>query len=119
MGTIELKGMEFFAYHGFYDEERKIGNKYNVDLTVLADLHEAAQRDRLSSTINYETLYKIVHARMQVPSKLLEHIAAQIGEEIMAHFGTVSEVSVRVSKFNPPIGGVCHSASVTIHQKRT
>ena len=29
MGQIALEGMEFFAYHGHFDEEQKIGNKYS------------------------------------------------------------------------------------------
>ncbi|RZK29989.1 MAG: dihydroneopterin aldolase, partial [Hymenobacter sp.] len=32
MGQIALEGLEFFAFHGYYDEEQKIGNKYGVDI---------------------------------------------------------------------------------------
>ena len=34
MGQIALEGMEFFAFHGYYDEEQKIGNKYGIDLYI-------------------------------------------------------------------------------------
>jgi dihydroneopterin aldolase len=34
MGKITLEGLEFFAFHGYYDEEQKIGNKYGVDITI-------------------------------------------------------------------------------------
>ncbi|MDX5443432.1 MAG: dihydroneopterin aldolase, partial [Hymenobacteraceae bacterium] len=47
MGQIALEGMEFFAFHGFYDEEQKIGNKYGVDLYIKTDLHAAAESDDL------------------------------------------------------------------------
>ena len=32
MGTIELEGLEFFAYHGYYEEERKIGSVVRIRL---------------------------------------------------------------------------------------
>lgn len=37
LGTISLEGLEFFAYHGFYDEEQKVGNKYSLDITIHTD----------------------------------------------------------------------------------
>ena len=42
---VSLEGLEFFAYHGYYDEEQKVGNKYSVDVTVRADLKAAAVED--------------------------------------------------------------------------
>ena len=117
MDKVILEGLEFFAYHGFYKEERKIGNKYNVDLIVEADLREAASRDKLSFTIDYETLYRIIQQEMQKPSKLLEHIAQQIIMQIYQHFPEVYSIEVSVAKFNPPVGGVCKWAKVTL--KRT
>jgi 7,8-dihydroneopterin aldolase/epimerase/oxygenase len=116
LGTIALEGLEFFAYHGFYDEEQKIGNKYAVDIIVYADFSEAARRDRLSATVNYEDLYKITAAVMKRPARLLEHIAHSLISEIKRQYPAVETVEVSVSKFNPPIGGVCHRARITLKE---
>ncbi len=116
MGTIALEGLEFFAYHGFYDEEQKIGNKYAVDIIVYADFSEAARRDRLSATVNYEDLYTITAAVMKRPARLLEHIAHRLIAEIKQQYPAVETVEVSVSKFNPPIGGVCHRARITLKE---
>lgn len=114
MGTITLEGLEFFSYHGYYDEEQKIGNKYSVDIVVTADFAEAAERDRLSATVNYEHLYQITKAVMQQPARLLEHIAYGIIQGIRQQYPMLDAVEVSVSKFNPPIGGVCHRARITL-----
>ena len=114
MGTISLEGLEFFSYHGFYDEEQKIGNKYSVDIVVTADFSEAARRDRLSATVNYEDLYRITAHVMQQSARLLEHIAHRIIQEIRTKYPDLQSVEVSVSKFNPPIGGVCHRAKITL-----
>ncbi|GAB3575905.1 dihydroneopterin aldolase [Spirosoma luteolum] len=114
MGTITLEGLEFFSYHGYYDEEQKIGNKYSVDIVVTADFQEAAQRDRLSATVNYEHLYQITTEVMKQPARLLEHLAHGIIQGIRAQYPDLIAVEVSVSKFNPPIGGVCHRARITL-----
>ena len=116
MGTIALEGLEFFSYHGFYDEEQKMGNKYSVDIVVTADFSEAARRDRLSATVNYADLYQITAKVMQQSSRLLEHIAHQIIQNIRAQYPDLQSVEVSVSKFNPPIGGVCHRAKITLKE---
>ncbi len=116
MGTIALEGLEFFSYHGFYDEEQKIGNKYAVDIIVTADFSEAARRDRLSATVNYEALYTITAGVMLRPARLLEHIAHSIIVEVREQYPDVETVEVSVSKFNPPIGGVCHRAKITLKE---
>nr|WP_293843321.1 dihydroneopterin aldolase [uncultured Arsenicibacter sp.] len=114
MGTISLEGLEFFAYHGYYDEEQKIGNKYSVDITVTTDFSVGAQQDRLSGTVDYEKLYQIAAGVMARKARLLEHIARQLIEEIRMAYPVVTAVEVSVSKFNPPIGGVCHRARITL-----
>ena len=119
MGIISLEGIEFFAYHGFYDEERKVGNKYAVDINVEADFHEAAETDKLQETINYEELYSIIREEINVPSRLLEHIGKRIIDTVLAKFSQVDTVEVSISKFNPPIGGVCHKAKVTLKEVRS
>lgn len=116
MGKISLHGVEFFAYHGYYDEEQKIGNKYSIDLTITVDLSEAAASDKLKATINYEALYKIIAHVMQQKHRLLEHVAYAIIRTIKGTFNSVEHIEVSVSKFNPPIGGVCERAKVTIEE---
>lgn len=118
MGLVALDGLEFFAYHGYYDEEQKVGNKYAVDITVKADLKDAAQHDALQETVNYETLYEVVKKEMQIRSRLLEHIGYNIIQNVFAEFPSVEWVEISISKFNPPIGGVCKQARVTLKETR-
>jgi dihydroneopterin aldolase len=118
MGRIALEGMEFFAFHGFYDEEQKIGNKYGVDLYIETDLHAAGTSDKLDATVNYEVLYRVVAEEMLAPARLLEHVGYRVMDRVMQKFPHVKSVKVCVSKFNPPLGGICHRARVTLKRKR-
>ncbi|OUJ75482.1 dihydroneopterin aldolase [Hymenobacter crusticola] len=118
MGQIALEGMEFFAFHGFYDEEQKIGNKYGVDLYIQTDLHAAGASDNLAQTVNYEVLYRLVAEEMAAPARLLEHLGHRVMDRILARFPHIHGVKVSVSKFNPPLGGICTRARVTLKRKR-
>jgi len=113
MSYIALEGMEFFAYHGFYAEEQKIGNRYSVDVQVEWDIRSAGAQDDLQQTINYEKIYASVAHVMATSHKLLESIAESILQDIRSYFAE-GKVSVRVTKFNPPIGGVCHKAIICL-----
>ena len=106
MGRITLEGLEFFAFHGYYDEEQKIGNKYGVDITIETTLERAQEDDKLSETVNYEELYRIILEEMNKPSRLLEKIGGRIIQAVFDHFPSVSFVEIQISKFNPPIGGI-------------
>lgn len=118
MLTIHLEGLEFFAYHGYYKQERQIGNRYGVDVVVEIAVPNEPIEDKLPQTVNYETLYEIVKTEMKVPSKLLEHIADRIANKILEHFPQVLRLTVNISKFNPPIGGVCERAKVCLKKER-
>lgn len=114
---IELEGLEFFAYHGFFEEEQKIGNKYGIDLSVETNFDAAADNDTLEDTINYMELYKIVTEEMETSCKLLEHLGQKIINNIYKKWPTRAlTVTIKVKKFNPPIGGICYASSITITQ---
>jgi len=105
MGLIAVEGMRFYAYHGFYNEEQKIGGDYLVDVYVHTNFKKAAREDALSGTINYETIYIATRIEMNKPTRLLETIATRIMNSLKNKFSTIQEIKVRISKLHPPIGG--------------
>lgn len=118
MNKITLEGLDFFAYHGFLAEEQKIGNHYRIDISVETDFSLASQTDTLENTIDYSLLYALVGKVMQTPAKLLEHVAHKILTETFANFPAVKAAEVCVAKQNPPLGGLCAWAKVTLRQER-
>ena len=74
MGTIKLKNIRTYSYHGCLIEEGKIGSDYVVDLEIKTDLRKSCLSDELSDTVDYVQLNKIVEEEMAIRSKLLEHV---------------------------------------------
>ncbi len=102
MSLIALEGMEFYAYHGYYPEEQIIGGQYTVDVYLSTKFDLAATKDKLSGTINYETVFTIARNVMEKPSKLIEYLAQQILIQIVDLKVDLEHVKVRVSKWHPP-----------------
>ena len=104
MAKIALLGMRFYAYHGFYEEERKVGQYYVVDVEMETNFQAAAVSDNLENTINYETVYLICQREMRRKSKLLENVVERIGLSLRYNFSTIKELKIRLHKLNPPLG---------------
>jgi dihydroneopterin aldolase len=117
MGTIILKGMEFFSYHGCFKEERVIGAKFFVDLHVDFDTSRAEMSDRLHDTINYAALYSLVKKEMEIESFLLEHVARRIIDKVREFCPEILSIELRISKINPPVGGKMKEVVFVAHWK--
>lgn len=117
-GIMELEAMEFYAFHGCLERERKEGNTFLVDFKAEIPISEAASSDDLSDTPNYADIYAIISSEMAVPSDLLEHLAARIVNAIALAFPQLGDFSVRVSKKNPPVGGKMAWARITCSHKK-
>ena len=118
IGTIELEGMEFKAYHGCLEQEKIRGNVFIVDFKGSLDLSAAAESDNLNDTLNYGEIYEIVAEEMSIPSELLENVAGRIMKAIEERFPHLVEFSVRVSKKRPPVEGIAQWSRVTLYHKR-
>ena len=115
---IYLDDMRFYAYHGVMEQERRVGGEYSVSLAVEADMTEAARTDDVADTVNYAELYALVEHEMAIPSKLLEHVAARIGQRSIETFDRITALTVKVTKLNPPMGADCKGAAVEIKLTR-
>ncbi len=118
MGIIKVENIRVFAYHGCLKEETKIGSDYRVDLEVKADLQASAVTDKLSDTVDYVFLNKIVKEEMEKPSHLLETVAKRILIRIFNEDKLVKKATVWVSKLNPPIGGDVEKVTIKMTEKR-
>ena len=118
MGIIKVENIRVYAHHGCLKEETKIGSEYRVDLKVNADLQPSATSDKLSDTVDYVLLNRIIKEEMQVPSYLLETVAKRILDRIFREDQLVTKATVLVSKINPPIGGDVEKVTIKMTSSR-
>lgn len=121
---IDLCGLEFFAYHGVYPEERKNGQKFIVDIRMHVSNSlavKASLSDMLDSTVNYGDVYKVVRNVMEQsePFALLESGCFRLQNEIYKKFPPILALTITIKKPDIDIGGPKQYVSVTQSTYRT
>lgn len=113
--TVRLVNAVFFAHHGVLAEEHRIGGRFEVDVAVELDITEAAETDDLARTVDYERVYAIAREVVTgANAYLIERLAVRIAQAVRAAYPTLGRVTVAVRKPNPPVGGPCDRAEVTV-----
>lgn len=113
MVKVSLRGMKFYAFHGYYDFERRVGCNFVVD--VEASLGTAGNpEEHIENTINYEAIYDVCQYFMNKKYKLLESLAFDIANKIKDDYEIVKGVKVILSKLNPPLPGKVDKSEITI-----
>jgi dihydroneopterin aldolase len=115
MIKVGLHGAEFFARHGYYQEEQTLGNYFTVDIEAGFMPQQPTINDNLANTLNYEHLYQITTEQMHLTRQLLESVAQGIADAIIQQFPYISTLQVTVKKLNPPLKGKVAASSVTVY----
>lgn len=114
-GHIYINNMRFHSRHGVMEQERLTGGDFVVSLDVRYPLARAVDSDDVNDTLNYATVFEIVKKEMSVPSCLIEHVAGRIGRRLLETMPQIEELTVRLTKENPPMGADCDGAGVQLH----
>ena len=111
--------MLFFGHHGAKQEERVLGEQFEVDVEIEANLSVPLASDKLTDTINYSEVYATVRSIIEGPSFfLLERLVDEIAARVLREFRVLA-VRVRVSKPHKPVrGGVVRSVGVEVYRER-
>ncbi len=119
MDKIILKQMKFYGYHGLFPEENKLGQRFNVDVTLHTSLQKAGTTDDMHDSIHYgEAFEKISEIVEGKPRNLLEAVAEDIATSLFAHFTMLRACTIQVIKPDPPIKGHYESVAVEIYRER-
>ncbi|KAK8561555.1 hypothetical protein V6N13_149274 [Hibiscus sabdariffa] len=94
-----LKGLKFHGFHGVYPEEKKLGQKFLVDIDAWMDLKNAGESDLLSDSVDYIEIYSMVKEVVEgQPRDLIESVAESIASGTLAKYPQISAVRVQIGK---------------------
>ena len=117
MGTIQLKNMQFYGFHGVDESEKHLGGRFVVDVEMQLSLAKACNSDELNDTVNYEKIYKTVNDCVSKDKfYLIEALANSIAKDILINY-PINSILVRVRKPHAPVKGVLDTVEVEL--KRT
>jgi len=115
---LEISGMEFYSGIGCYNEEQIIGNRFLIDLQLITNCEIPAITDNIDDALNYQLVYDLVKTEMQINCHLIEFKAQQILNILFANFAQLQEVTIKLSKVNPPLGGKLEKVSIIFNKKK-
>ncbi len=118
MDTINLKGLEFIAYHGVLKSEKELGQKFSIDCTLALDT--SLCEDQLDQTVNYgEVALEIVKYCTATRFDLIETLANELARHLLVKYSMIQFVALTVHKPNAPIATPFQDVNVMVTRRRT
>ncbi|WP_436637678.1 dihydroneopterin aldolase [Microbaculum sp. FT89] len=116
---IFFRGIVLFGRHGLFEEEERLGQRFEIDLDCQVDLSRPGRSDHFGDTIDYGRVYETVRAIVEDERfKLIEALAERIADSLLASFEQLEAVRVEIRKPSAPIPGVFETVGIEIHRDR-
>ena len=113
MDRIELNGLRLYAHHGVMEQERAVGNLFEVTVHLEADLQAVMSTDDLNAGISYADIFEVVKDVMAIPSKTLEHVAFRLKNALVDRFPQAAGGRITIAKITPPFPARLENAAFT------
>jgi dihydroneopterin aldolase len=103
---IFLTGLVFYGYHGVNPEERRLGQRFVVDVELGIDLRAAGATDDLAATANYAHVYRLIRDVVEGPPlSLIEAVAERVAATLL-QATPARTIRVRIAKPWAPVAGM-------------
>jgi 7,8-dihydroneopterin aldolase/epimerase/oxygenase len=103
MDVIQLTGIRCYGYTGYLEEERVLGQWFEVDLRIGLDLATAGASDRIEDTLDYRSVIAAVKEIIATSKfALIEKLAEKLITAVLA-FDQVIQVDLKLHKPAAPI----------------
>lgn len=120
MDRIHLTGISAFAFHGVYENERREGQKFSVDLIAEMDLYPAGVSDDLKDSVDYALITKIAHEELAgEPCNLIEAVAERIASRLLREFEPIQSITVKLHKPDADVGTTLTDIAIEIVRSRS
>lgn len=117
--TLTLHRMRFFGRHGVYAHETERGQPFIATVHLDVPLVQGAATDQLHAVVDYTAVQALVGAIVEGDArKLIETVADDIAEAVLAAFPQVSRVGVDLLKSEPPVEFAFEGVSVALERRR-
>jgi 7,8-dihydroneopterin aldolase/epimerase/oxygenase len=116
---ILVKDLRLFAHHGVLEEERRLGQRFAVDVAAFLDLRPAGESDDYRRTVGYDAIVETVtEVLIGRRFRLIEAAAEAVAQAILATFPPIERVVVELRKPSAPIDAVFAHVAVRIERSR-
>lgn len=116
---IKLNEMVFYGFHGTHDEERRLGQRFIVNVKLHTDDAGDGQIRHLEDTVDYTKVYADIKEIMETRQfYLLEACANTVADELLKNYSLLTRVELCIRKPSVPIQGSLASVEVQLCKAR-
>ena len=119
--TIQVKGINVFGTHGVYEQEKKKGQEFRIDLQI--ELRENIlnfenyKSESFNNSVNYENLVnEVINVSDNNSFDLIETFAYEILNSLRK-YNNISNATVTIHKPNSPLKELVEDISVTASEE--
>lgn len=118
MDTIHIKGLEIFAYHGVYADEKQNGQHFIINADISVNTKTAGKSDDINDALDYGKLCEYIKEYMinnQV--NLLETLTNELSLRILLDYPKAESLRLEIQKPEAPIPMKFDTVSVEVERK--
>jgi dihydroneopterin aldolase len=114
--TLQLSGLEVFAYHGVLEHERAYGQKFLIDVEYQL---EAEAGDQISQTVSYAAVADLLVVSAKSNTfDLIETLAEHLLAAVISLDSKITFCKITVHKPQAPIDHVFSDVTVSVQHGR-
>lgn len=116
---ISIQRIGVFAYHGIFEEEGRLGQRFYISIDAWLDLAPAGRADDLEQSVSYaEIAAQVQEIAVGNRYNIIEALAEAIAGELLRNFPRIDEIAVTVEKPNAAVAAILESIFVTVTRHR-
>ena len=109
---LKIENIKLWARVGVLDEERQLGQFFNLDIFLWTDFEECTENDDIKKTVDYSKLVQILKDQSKrINCFTIEKYSNEILEIINEQF-KLSKIKIILTKCKPPITGFDGKVSI-------
>lgn len=119
MDKIHIKGLEIFAHHGVYDEEKEKGQRFIINADISVNTAYAGESDDIDDTLDYGKACEFIKDFMvKNQVNLLETLTNELARKLLLQYKQAEAVRIEICKPEAPIPMKFDSVSIEVERSR-
>ena len=109
---LKIEKIELWARVGVLEQERKLGQLFNLDILLWSDFNECSENDDIKATLDYSLIIQKVKSHSKDFSCFtIEKYSEEILKIIQSEFNP-DRIKIILTKCEPPINGFKGKVSI-------
>ena len=107
--------MAFNTYNGVFAEEKKLGQKIEIDCEMNYPIETMVRTDELDETVSYADVYETIAEFVAHHNyNLIESLANNLLRELFKTYPMLDGVRLRIRKYSVPIAGIFDNVEIEV-----